>query len=68
MDKKEMTKLVSDAMENGVELGLARGFGVCAVSLGICGIAFLLKACYDITKFNRKYPNWDDGWEDSLNE
>lgn len=61
MDKKEITKMVSDA----VDAGTWYGAGLTALAIGgislLLGGGFLALFTRDAKRFNSNYPDWDAG-------
>ncbi len=65
MDKKELTKMVAAAMDNGTLYGSA------VATLIVGGITLVLGGglfglfIHNAKQFNRDYPDWDTGWDGS---
>nr|DAK55651.1 MAG TPA: hypothetical protein [Caudoviricetes sp.] len=64
MDKKEITKMVATAMDNGSLFGAS----VTLLAVGTLSLltgAFLFGGTLRRTRrFNEDFPTWDDGWDE----
>ena len=64
MDKKELTKEVVAAMDNGALFGSAVAtLIVGGITLALGGGLFVLFV-HNAERFNRDYPGWDAGWDE----
>lgn len=64
MDKKEITKMVATALDNGSLFGAS----VTLLAVGTLSLltgAFLCSDALRRTRrFNEDFPTWDDGWDE----
>lgn len=68
MDKKEYTKEVAAAMNNGTRFGMAVAtLMVGGITLVLGGVLFE-HFIHDTKHFNRDHPGWCDGWNELKEE